>query len=67
MAKRDSFLLRIDPKVLEAIRKWSDDELRSMNAQIEFLLTRALKDAGRLQREEPNIPSESSGGSDQPS
>ncbi len=63
MAKRDSFLLRIDPKILEAIRKWSDDELRSMNAQIEFLLTRALKDAGRLQREDSNKPSEPSSGS----
>lgn len=47
MTKRDSFLLRIDPKILEAIRRWSDDDLRSMNAQIEYLLTRVLKDAGR--------------------
>ena len=64
MAKRDSFLLRIDPKILEAIRKWSDDELRSMNAQIEFLLTRALKDAGRLQRDEPNKSSEPTSSND---
>jgi hypothetical protein len=56
MAKRDSFLLRIDPAILEAIRKWSDDELRSMNAQIEFLLARALKEAGRLQKEERKKP-----------
>ncbi len=48
MAKRDSFLLRINPAILEALRRWSDDELRSVNAQIEFILTRALKDAGRL-------------------
>ena len=48
MAKRDSFLLRVDPAVLEAIRRWADDELRSMNAQIEFILRSKLKDAGRL-------------------
>ena len=48
MAKRDSFLLRMDPKILAAIRKWSDDELRSMNGQIEYLLLKALRDSGRL-------------------
>lgn len=45
---RDSFLLRLDPRVLSAIRQWSEDELRSVNAQIEFLLRQALRDAGRL-------------------
>ena len=48
MAKRDSFLLRVDPAVLEAIRHWADDEMRSMNAQIEFILRSKLKDVGRL-------------------
>jgi len=48
MAKRDSFLMRVDPLILEAIRRWSEDELRSMNAQIEFLLRNKLKEAGRL-------------------
>ncbi len=48
MAKRDSFLLRLDPAVLEAVRHWADDEMRSMNAQIEFLLRKSLRDAGRL-------------------
>lgn len=48
MAARDAFLLRLDPKLLAALRRWSDDELRSMNAQIEFLLRQALRDAGRL-------------------
>ncbi len=51
MTKRESFLLRIDPKILAAMRKWSDDELRSMNGQIEFLLLKALRDAGRLRRD----------------
>ena len=47
MSRRDSFLLRIDPKVLEAIRKWAGDELRSTNGQIEYLLRKSLMDAGR--------------------
>ena len=48
MAKRDAFLLRIDPEVLGALRRWADDDLRSLNAQIDFLLRRSLRDAGRL-------------------
>lgn len=48
MADRKAFLLRLDPKVHAAVRRWADDELRSVNAQIEFLLRRALIDAGRL-------------------
>lgn len=52
MAKRNSFLLRIDPKILDAVRRWADDELRSANSQIEFILRNALKDAGRLKESE---------------
>ncbi len=48
MSKRDAFLMRVDPEVLKAVRRWADDELRSINAQIEFLLRKALRDAGRL-------------------
>ena len=48
MAERRSFLLRVDPAVLEAAQRWANDDLRSLNAQIEFLLRRALQDAGRL-------------------
>lgn len=44
---RESFLLRTDPKVLAALRRWAEDELRSTNGQLDFLLRRALKDAGR--------------------
>ena len=47
MAERKNFPLRLDPEVYEALRRWADDELRSVNAQIEFLLARALRDAGR--------------------
>ncbi len=48
MSKRDAFLMRVDPVVLDALRRWADDDLRSVNAQVEFLLRTALKDAGRL-------------------
>ncbi len=45
---RESFLLRTDPKALDALRRWADDEFRSANAQLDFILRRALKEAGRL-------------------
>jgi len=48
MAQKKKFLLRIDENVHVALEKWAADEMRSINAQIEFLLTRAVKDAGRL-------------------
>jgi hypothetical protein len=48
MAERKPFLLRIDPRVLDAVQRWANDDLRSLNAQIEFLLRRAVVDAGRL-------------------
>lgn len=44
---RKPFLLRIDDEVLAAVQRWADDDLRSLNAQIDFLLRKALKDAGR--------------------
>ena len=47
MAERKPFLLRIDRDVLDAVQRWASDDLRSLNAQIEFALRRALKDAGR--------------------
>jgi hypothetical protein len=47
VADRKPFLLRIDRDVLRAVQRWADDDLRSLNGQIEFLLRRALKDAGR--------------------
>lgn len=48
MAERKAFLTRIDRDVLEAVQRWANDDLRSLNAQIEFLLRRALRDAGRF-------------------
>ncbi len=47
MAERKPFLLRIDRDVLDAVQRWADDDLRSLNGQIEFLLRRVLKEAGR--------------------
>jgi hypothetical protein len=48
MPERKSVLLRLDPAVHDALAKWASDDLRSTNAQIEFLLRRALAEAGRL-------------------
>jgi hypothetical protein len=48
MAQKKAFPLRIDGDTWEALRHWSDDELRSVNAQIEYLLRDALRKAGRL-------------------
>ena len=45
---RESFLLRTDPKILDALRRWADDDLRSVNAQLEFILREAVRNAGRL-------------------
>ena len=47
MADRKSFLLRVDPELLEKVQRWANDDLRSLNGQIEFLLRRALREAGR--------------------
>jgi hypothetical protein len=48
MAERKSFLLRLDQQTFDAVQRWANDELRSVNGQVEFLLRRALTDAGRL-------------------
>ena len=48
VSERKGMLLRLDPAVHDALAKWASDELRSTNAQIEFLLRRALAEAGRL-------------------
>ncbi|MFJ4778655.1 AT hook motif protein [Streptomyces sp. NPDC088762] len=50
---RKQVLLRLDPQVYDALARWAGEELRSANAQIEFLLRRALSEAGRL----PSAPS----------
>ena len=51
MAERKPYVLRLDPIVYDALQRWAGDELRSLNAQIDFLLRRALEQEGRLPRE----------------
>ena len=51
MGERKSFLLRVDPQVHDALKRWAEDELRSLNAQAEMVLREALRRAGRLPRE----------------
>jgi hypothetical protein len=67
VAARDSFLLRTDPETLDALRRWARDELRSVNGQLEYLLRRALMEAGRLPNSTPPDPADpSSGGQSAP-
>ncbi len=48
MGKKKSFVLRIDPETFKSIEKWADDEFRSVNGQLEWMIHKALKDAKRL-------------------
>ena len=50
MSEKKAYPLRINAEVLDAIRRWADDELRSVNAQIEYVLRDALRKAGRLKK-----------------
>jgi len=52
MAARKSFALRIETKTLEAMQRWAKDDLRSLNAQIEFVMREALRQSGRLRAAE---------------
>lgn len=52
MAEKKRFLLRVDQKVYDSLEKWAEDEFRSVNAQIELIIKKALKDAGRLNKQE---------------
>jgi hypothetical protein len=53
MSSRKAFALRIDEKTLTAMHRWAEDDLRSLNAQIEFVLREALRKAGRLPKQKP--------------
>jgi hypothetical protein len=53
MAARKAFALRIDEKTLSAMQRWANDDLRSLNAQIEFVLREALRKSGRLPKKTP--------------
>ena len=56
MSERRQVLLRLDPAVHDALMRWAGDELRSLNAQVEILLRRALADAGRMPKEAAPLP-----------
>jgi hypothetical protein len=53
---RRQVLLRVDPAVHDALTRWANDELRSVNAQVEMLLRRALADAGRMPKQAAPLP-----------
>lgn len=59
MSKKKSFVLRIDPETFKLIEKWADDEFRSVNGQLEWMIHKALKDAKRLKSK--NKPDTSEG------
>ena len=63
MPDRKSFLLRADAGILEAMQRWANDDLRSLNAQVEFVLRSALRAAGRLAVPAPPESEAGSGGS----
>jgi len=48
MTKKKAFVLRVDSEKLDAVEKWASDEFRSVNGQLEWIIDRALKDAGRI-------------------
>ena len=51
MAKKKSFVLRIDPGMMEAVEKWAADDFRSINGQLEWIIYNSLKDAKRLKKQ----------------
>lgn len=58
MSKRKSFVLRIDPELFKLVEKWADDEFRSVNGQIEWMINKSLKDAKRLKPKKSRRPEE---------
>ena len=62
MVQRKTFPLRLDPSTHEALQRWADADLRSLNAQIEFLLRRALRDARRLPATDTPLAGDAEGG-----
>ena len=51
MAEKKAFILRINPETLKELQRWADDEFRSVNGQIEYLLQKALQEDGRTKKE----------------
>lgn len=53
MSEKKAFVLRISPDTLKDLQKWADDEFRSVNGQIEYLLQKALQESGRIKPKKP--------------
>jgi len=64
MAKKKAFVLRVSPEQIAALERWAQDEFRSINGQIEFLLNDALKKAGRLKNSDLVQPEDTSTNND---
>jgi hypothetical protein len=58
MSKKKSFVLRLDPETLKAVEKWSADEFRSMNGQLEWIISKALKESRRMPKKEERSKTE---------
>lgn len=58
MSKKRSFVLRLDPETLKAVEKWSADEFRSMNGQLEWIISKALKESRRMPKKSGNSKTE---------
>lgn len=58
-SEKKAFVLRINPETLRELEKWADDEFRSVNGQIEYLLLKALKESGRTKPDKKNPKKES--------
>jgi hypothetical protein len=56
MSKKKSFVLRLDPEMMDAVEKWAADEFRSANGQLEWLIAEALKKSGRWKKPPPAPP-----------
>ena len=54
MAKKKTFVLRIQPEMMEAVEKWASDDFRSINGQLEWIIHNALKNAKRLKKDSEN-------------
>ena len=54
MPKKKTFVLRINPEIYKAVEKWAADEFRSTNGQLEWIISKALKEAGRFPKKKPD-------------
>ena len=55
MSKRKSFVLRVDPEMFKELEKWANDEFRSVNGQVEWIINKALKEAKRLPKKKEEL------------